>query len=71
MSIMPTGKSSTSPHGTLIAGWPVISCGAVFPIISKARVIYSVNEESESGRGWATIGRVGINRRSYSANFWS
>lgn len=33
------GSPSTRPAGTDVAGWPVTSNGAVFPIISSARVM--------------------------------
>src|SRR6266704_114824 len=46
---MPTGNPCESPHGIVIAGWPVTSKGQVFAIISKARATRSSRGESAGG----------------------
>jgi hypothetical protein len=67
-SIAPAGSPSTRPQGRLIAGWWVQSKGEVLGSISKARARISPIGAFSSGKGVATIGRVGIRRRSWSAS---
>jgi len=67
-SIIPTGSPSDIPHGTLIAGCPVMSNGQVLGIISNARVTYSSRLALGEGIFVAFSGNVGITNRSQSRN---
>jgi hypothetical protein len=39
MIIIPAGRPSTRPAGTVVAGWPLTSNGAVLGIIPRARAM--------------------------------
>jgi hypothetical protein len=67
-SIIPTGSPWDSPAGTLVAGCPLTSNGAVLTIISSARATWTSSGSSGAGSGGATIGTVGITSRSTSAS---
>jgi hypothetical protein len=70
MSIRPTGRPPARPAGTLQAGWPVTSNGAVLAIISSARPSTSATGASAGGIRLAVIGSVGIASTSNCAS-WS
>ena len=67
-SIIPKG-SSELPHGTLTAGCPVTSNGAVFWTISSARPRYSSSGAVGSGITVARIGTVGSTHETIRAAF--
>ena len=56
------------PQGSVIAGCPVTSNGAVLGSISKARLMMSMRGPAGSGSLVARNGRVGISKRSYLAS---
>ena len=61
---MPTGKPPDIAQGTVMAGWPVTSKGAVLFSISSARAMVSSREQCLSGMRVAFIGMVGMSSRS-------
>ena len=68
ISINPIGRPSDWPHGTLMAGCPVASNGAVLLIISNARWMETSRGASAGGSGVALSGSVGITSTSKSAS---
>jgi len=61
---MLTGNPFDMPQGMAMAGWWLMSNGAVLEIISNARWTYSSRLASGAGNGVALIGVVGINSKS-------
>jgi len=67
-TIIPIGKPSGGPHGTLIAGWWVLLKALVFANGAKTRLVTRLGEALSACRDVAFIGVVGSARASTPSN---